>query len=177
MEVQDVPSTRTFQSKERHSAVTPEDLSERWHISLFAAKETLKRTTKKTVRSAVLPLARRYKADWVFYQKRLDGDWSTDTLVTRVTSKDGNKYAQVFANKGNFAAIYPMDSKGKTGDALRAFCAEFGMLERLTFDGLKEQIKKGTEFMKQIHRNGIDYHVTKPDRHNQNPCEGVIHEI
>ena len=176
-EVQDVPARRTFQSKERHSSVTPEDLSERWSISLHQAKETLKRTTQKIIRSAVLPLSRRYKADRMFHLKRLDGDWSTDTLVARVTSKDKNKYGQVFANKAYFAAIYPMDSKGKAGEALKCFCTEFGVPERLTFDGSKEQTKKGTVFMKEIRRHDIDYRVTEPDRHNQNPVEGVIREI
>ena len=57
--VQDVPSERTFQSRERHSAATPEDLSEKWHITLEQAKQTLKRTTQWLVRSALLPLSRR----------------------------------------------------------------------------------------------------------------------
>lgn len=174
---QDVPAAKTFHSKERHSDVSPENLSERWGISLHAAKETLKRTTQRILRSAVLPLARRYRADRMFKKKRLDGEWSSDTLVARVTSKDGNKYAQVFANTGYFAAIYPMDSKGKAGDALKTFCAEFGVPEKLTFDGSKEQTARGTEFMKQVRRNDINYHVIEPDRHNQNPCEGVIREI
>ena len=34
VEVQDVPGARTFESKERHTTVTPEDLSERWAIGL-----------------------------------------------------------------------------------------------------------------------------------------------
>jgi hypothetical protein len=37
----------------------------------------------------------------------------------RAVSNDGNRYGQVFANKGFFAAIYLMDSKSKAGDALR----------------------------------------------------------
>jgi hypothetical protein len=34
----DVPGHRTFISKERHSAVTPEQLSERWSIGLAQSK-------------------------------------------------------------------------------------------------------------------------------------------
>ena len=70
-----------------------------------------------------------------------------------------------------------MDSKAKAGDALRIFCSEFGVPKKLIFDGSKEQTGKGTEFMKQIRKNDIDYHVTEPERHNQNPAEGVIREI
>ena len=67
-----------------------------------------------------------------------------------------------------------MDSKKKAGDALRLFCQEFGVPEKLTFDGSKEQTSKGTTFMKQIRRHDIDYHISEADLYNQNPVEGVI---
>ena len=90
VEVQDVPAARTFESKERHTSVTPEDLSERWCIGLGQAKETLKRTTQRIVRLAVMPLARRYRADRMYERPRLRGEWFTDTMDGRITSKDGN---------------------------------------------------------------------------------------
>ena len=46
-----------------------------------------------------------------------------------------------------------------------------------TFDGSKEQNGKNTQFMKQIRRHDIDYHVSEADMHNQNPVEGCIREI
>ena len=70
-----------------------------------------------------------------------------------------------------------MDTKRKTGDTLRTFCQEFGLPDKMTFDGSKEKGKKNTEFMKQIRKNDIDFNVIKPDRHNQNSCEGVIIEV
>ena len=173
----DVPVLQTFQSSDRHTDVSPEQLSERWNISVSTAIKTLKKTTQKFLRSAVLPLSRRYRVDRVFSRKTLAGDWSTDTMDARSKSLDGNKYAQVFANKAYFSRIYPMDSKGKAGDALRLFCQEFGVPERLTFDGSKEQTGKGTEFMRQIRVHDIDYHICEPGMHNQNPVEGVIREI
>eukprot|EP00957_Ditylum_brightwellii_P047756 3627903-Ditylum_brightwellii.AAC.1 len=54
----DIP--RTFQSTDRNTDVSPEDLSEQWHISVNQAMETLRKTTQKFLRSAILPLARRY---------------------------------------------------------------------------------------------------------------------
>ena len=135
---QDVPTVPTFQSKSRHSDVTATDLSERWCISLFQAKETLKRTTQRFIRSAILPLARRYKADRMFELPRLRGDWFTDTLDGRCKSKDGNKHAQVFANKSYSAAVFPMEKKSQAGEALGTFCKTFGVPDRLIFDGSKE---------------------------------------
>ena len=92
----DVPERMTFQSKGRHTDVSPEDLSERWVISVRQATETLKRTTQKFIRSAILPLARRYRVDRMFERKTLSGSWSTDTMDGRIVSLDGNRYLQVF---------------------------------------------------------------------------------
>ena len=122
VDVAGVPAAKTFVSTERHTSVTPEELSERQGIGFQQAKETLKRTTQKIVRSATMPLGRRYRAYRHFDKPRLREDWSTDTLDGCVVSKSGNRYGQVFANKSYFAAIYPMDSKGKSGEALRIFC-------------------------------------------------------
>lgn len=69
IQFQDLPQLKTFQSTGRHSSTTPEELSERWQIGLAQAKETLKRTSQRLLRSAVMPLARRYRADRMFSLK------------------------------------------------------------------------------------------------------------
>ena len=51
---------RKFLSPKKNSSTTTEDLSERWGLRLAQATLTLKATTQKLVRSAVMPLARRY---------------------------------------------------------------------------------------------------------------------
>ena len=56
----DAPGLHTFQSSDRHTDVTPQQLSERWGISVNTASKTLKNTTQKFLRSAILPLSRRY---------------------------------------------------------------------------------------------------------------------
>jgi len=90
-------------------------------------------------------------------------------MDARSKSLEGNRYAQVIANKAYFSRVYPMDSKSKAGDALRLFCQEFGVPEKLTFDGSKEQSEPGTEFMRQMHK--INYHVSESGLYNQNPAE------
>ena len=49
----------------------------------------------------------------------------------------GNHYSQIFSNKSYFAKVYPMDSKKKSVDALKLFCQEFDVPEKLTVDGYK----------------------------------------
>jgi hypothetical protein len=51
----DVAEQKTFISKERHPAVTSKNLSERWNIGLNQAKQTLRVTTQRGVRSPILP--------------------------------------------------------------------------------------------------------------------------
>ena len=67
----ELPSTSTFQSKSRHSSVTLEDLSERWLIGLKKAKDTIKNTTQRILHSALLPLARRYRADHMYERPQI----------------------------------------------------------------------------------------------------------
>ena len=74
----------------------------------------------------------------MFERKTLSGKWSTDTIDGKCKSLIGNRYDQVFANRGYFSKIYPIDKKGKAGQALKLFCQEFGVPESLTFDGSKE---------------------------------------
>ena len=57
------------------------------------------------------------------------------------------------------------------------FHQEFGVPDKLTFDGSQEQNGKRTEFMHHIRKNDIDYHIIEPERHNENPVEGVIWEV
>jgi len=64
----DLPGHKTFISKQRHSAVTPEQLSKRWSIGLTQARQTIKVTTQHGVRSAILPLSRRYQTDRMYNQ-------------------------------------------------------------------------------------------------------------
>ena len=130
----DLPVPNVFQSSKRHTDITPEDTSERWFISVKKATKSLKNTTQRLLCSALLPLLRRYCTDQMFHLKHLKGTWLTDTLDGRTKSLDGNRYAQVFANKQYFAKIYLMDSKSKAGDALKNSVAslEFRIHSSLT---------------------------------------------
>jgi hypothetical protein len=87
--VRDLPIPPIFQTEERRSSVTPEQLADQWMIGLETARQTLKRTTQRFLRSALLPLSRRYKADRMYQAPRLQGEWYTDTVEGRCKSRDG----------------------------------------------------------------------------------------
>ena len=172
----DLPGPRTFISGKRKTSVDPRDLAERWGISLSKATQTLKVTTQRILRSALMPLARRYRADRMFERPRIRGTMYSDTYNGKHKSLDGNRYAQVFANESFFIAAYPMETKNMAGDALKQFISDYGVPDKLIVDGSKEQTKKKTEFYKQCRKHDIDLHRTEPYRHNQSKVEGVIRE-
>ncbi len=153
----------TFVTEDRRADVSPQSLADRWMIGLEQAKLTLKSTTQRYLRSALLPTGRRYKADRIVLQPQLRGEWFTDTVFGSVKSKDGNTCGQIYANGAYFATFYPMDSKKKAGDSLRVFRKEFGVPEILRHDGAKEMVGKRTEFQKQVRKNNITTHVSEAD--------------
>ena len=83
----------------------------------------------------------------------------------------------MFASKDFFAVAYPMESKSSAGDGLRQFVHDYGRPEKLTFDGSREQCGKKTEFMKNVRKYSVDYHVTELERPNHNFAEGIIRGI
>ena len=139
---QDIPSARTFQSRELHLGITPADISERWYVGLSQANTTLNATTQRLVCSALLPLSHRYQADHIYEQPRIRGTIYTDTMGGRHKSLDGSKYAHVFANDSFFAVSYPMDKKSSAGQALKQFIADFSVPDQIICDGSGEQTGK-----------------------------------
>ena len=94
-----------FQSSQRRSTVDASSPSDRLGISVAQAALNLKATTQKYVRSALLPLARRYRVDRLFGQKMSNSRVYTDTMDARVASIHGNRYGQVFATKDYFVEV------------------------------------------------------------------------
>ena len=175
----DVPRIRTFVSNKRHSAVSAEELSERWHIGLKQANDTLSVTTQKFTRSAVLPLSRRYRSDRNFYRRHLNHDFSADLYLGRHKSINGNVAAYVFTHKCGFAQAYPQRSKqsAELAESLRRFTMDWGIPRKLTVDGALEQVGPQSEFQQLVRKYDISMHISAPRSPQQNPAEGTIREI
>ena len=60
--------------------MTTKDLSKRWEIIISQSALTLKATTQKLTRYAIMSLAQRYRADWMFNVRRIYGTMSKDTM-------------------------------------------------------------------------------------------------
>ena len=83
-----------------------------------------------------------------------------DLMDGRGIPLEVNIYSQVFANMGYFSHVYPIYLNHKAGDALRLFCQELYLPEKITFNSSNDKCMKGTEFMKQVCQHNIDCRIS-----------------
>ena len=143
--IQDIQLSETFISANRHSITTAEDLSERWSLSVDQRALTLKATPQKLTRSALMPLARRYRADRIFDIRRIYETMFTNTMDARCQSIHNEKYCQVFGNKQFFVEAYPIKKKSDCHEGLDKFVRKYGSPDKLIYDGDPEQVVRKTE--------------------------------
>jgi hypothetical protein len=139
-------------TSDRHTKVTPENLSRIWNVGLDTAKRALQVTTQRGIRTALHPLHRRYRVDHLHLnRRRLNGDWYTDTLFAKVKSLQGNVCAQVYTN-GSYTTVHPMTSKSRVAETLTEFADDTGIPDTLTSDGAPEMVGAKTDFMREVNR-------------------------
>ena len=177
--LEDVIPANNYTSTARHASRSAATLADRFGIGITRAQDTMRVTTQRGTRSALLPLSRRYRADRRFGVKRLAINMATDALIGPTRSLRGNVAAQVYSHKCGFHKSYSMPGLNgeNTGNSLKDFIHEFGAPDRLTFDGFSSQVGRHTSFQKTLRRYDIDAHVSAPYRPNENPAEGAIREI
>lgn len=177
--LEDLPTRQTYTSTERHAKISAEVLADRFAIGIERARRTLRATLQRGVRSAILPIGRRYRADRQFRIKRLTGKFATDTLWSKTRSLRGNVATQIYSNKNGFSVPYHMAraNNENVGYSLQSFVNDYGAPEHLTYDGATVQVGRKTIFQNAIRKYEIKTHVSGPRRPNENPAEGAIREI
>ena len=107
-----------IQTSRRYHGVDASLLSLKWGIELKNA--TINNTTQLNIRSAILPLTRRYRTDLLSQRlRRLHTRFYTDTMLSKIgTSLRGNTCAQIFIDGNGAVFAYPMKSKSKAGQQL-----------------------------------------------------------
>ena len=177
--LEDIPERRTFISTERHTRLTAESISEKFGTGLARARATLRATTQRGVRSAILPIRRRCRADRKFSMKRLNGKFATNTLWYKKRSLISHIATQLYSHKCGFNAAYHLTkADGKqVGYTLNEFIDDYGAPEHLTYDGAAVQTGSKTKFVDTIRRANIRSHVSGPRRPDENPTEAAIREV
>jgi hypothetical protein len=82
-------------------------------------------------------------------RRRLNGDWFTDTLFSKVPSIQGKTCAQIFTN-GNFTTVHPLNSRARVAQDLTEFTANVGIPDTLLSYGAAEITGQHTDFMKDV---------------------------
>ncbi|KAG7370061.1 reverse transcriptase RNA-dependent DNA polymerase [Nitzschia inconspicua] len=155
-------------SNDRHSKITAEDLARTWNIGLETAKDTMKATIQRGVRTSTRPMNKRVRVDHPdLHVRRIPGTWYCDTVLARVKTLLGNICANVF-NNGRFTKVVPMKSRKEAGLSFQEFVNDVGAPELLVTDGASEFTGNGTEFKKHVRRMRVKHWITKQGRSNQN---------
>jgi len=133
-----------IQTSERHHGVDASLLSLKWGVGLEKAKNTIKNTTQYNIRSAILPLTRRYRTDLLSQRLRcLNTRFYTETIFFKIgTSLRGNTCAQVFTDGNGRVFVYPMKGKSEAGQQLISLIEEVGVPNELHRDGAPELLTR-----------------------------------
>ena len=146
-------------------------------MMMMMARDTLKATTRKFFRSALMPLSRRYRTDRMFNTPRMRCQAGTDTMDARCKSIHGNRYAQVFGTKDFFVDVFPIEKKSDCYLALELFFKKWGVPDELRADNSKEQGGRKTEFQRIVRQYNCTFTTTEKHTPKQNPAEPCIREL
>jgi hypothetical protein len=175
--VQNVKVASTTTGK-RKGNLTAERLAKNWSISLDSAKQTLKVTTQRGVRTTANPsLSRRFRTnDRQLRYRRLRCDMYTDTLDAKtVTSKRGNKYAQIFATRFGWYRAFPLKAKSEAHEAVSILFARDGVPNTMVMDGAKEQTLG--DFRRKCREASSHIKQTEPHSPWMNMAENGVREL
>jgi hypothetical protein len=130
------------------------------------------------MRSAILPIGRRYRGDQIFDVKWLWGKFATNTLWSTTKYLNSNVATQIYTHKCGFNAAYHLTRANgeQVGYSLSSFIHEYGAPDHLTFDGAAVHVRSSTRFKENLRQAEIRHHVSAP-RPNENPAEGFIHKV
>lgn len=163
-------------TNQRHSGINANDLSEKWHIGLEKARQTLKTTTQDHVRSAVGEIQQRYRTNGLTSNNnRLRGiKLYTDTFLFSKSSLLNNTCAQIYTDGNGFIVTYPVKKKKDIADTLTRFINEYGIPDAIHSDGAKEEVSANSSFRKVARRYNIKMTSNEAYSSNQNRAENYV---
>ena len=170
--------SKRYISAVNHRAVretSPEMLSTLWKVPINYARQTLQSTTQSSVQLNEGAFSKRFKTKVHHTRYRQLGGYlgmfASDTFKSNITSTRGNKYTQLFCNRGNFVKSYPMKKKSHASHALDRFLHEVGVPNEMLTDGAKE-LTLG-EWGATCRKKKIKMETTEPHSPWQNHSERI----
>ena len=164
-------------SSAKKPKIDPSTLARKWGIGLDVAQNTIRKTTQRGVRTVLHPtLSRRFRTNnRQLRYRRLRSNMFSDTLISSITSKDGNKYAQVFCTDYGWTRAFPMKRKSEAHEALSLLFSREGVPPVMVIDGSKEQVKG--QFKRKLALADCHLRQIEPYSPWMNAAEGSIREL
>jgi hypothetical protein len=125
-------------------------LAKNWGIGIEAAKRTRLVTTQRGIRRMIHPsLTKRYKTnDRQLRYRRLPVTMFTDTVYSKILSRQGNKAAQVFCTDFGFVRSFPMKLESEACEVISMLFHRYGVPNVMVMDGVKAQTE--VEFRRKL---------------------------
>ena len=159
--------------------LTKEKLASLWKIGLDTAEKTLEATTNKCTREVNGPIHSRFRRRLrQFKYKQLSaphGEFSSDTMFSKVISLRGYTCGQVFTNDMYFIKFVPMRIKSEAPQALKLFIQQVGIPGQMHSDGAKEMAS--SEWRNTCTKYDIRRTLTESHSPWQNRAETAIREL
>ena len=158
-------------------SVTPEDLVKRWRCGIDTARQTIKVTTQRGIRTVANPsISRRFRTnDRQLRYNRLRADVFTDTLKAKTKSYRGNHYAQAYGTSFKWARCHAMQTRSQAHHTISTLFTRDGVPNNMFCDNAMEQI--GGEFRRKVQEAGCYMKSTEPHTPWTNYAESTIREV
>ena len=150
----------------------------KWGCSFTAEKNTLNNTIQEWIRSAVMPLRRRYRTDILSQDLcRLSTRFYIDTLFPKANSVSRHDCYQIFTDGERIICIIPFFSKAEVGMAIISFMRQVGILNELHFGKAADQMGPHSNFQFAMRELSIEWINLEPFSPWQNHAENQILKI
>jgi hypothetical protein len=152
-------------------------LAKNWGIGIEAAKRTRLVTTQRGIRRMINPsLTKRYKThDRQLRYRRLPVKMYTDTMYSKILSRQMNKAAQIFCTDFGFVRTFPLKKEKETHEALSLLFHRDGVPNVMVMDGANAQVE--WEFRRKLRDAGCHIKQTEPHTQSSNMGEGAVCEL
>ena len=125
---EDLPTSHTFTWNEYHKTISAEVLDKIFGIEIERARETQRENSERGTLSNTFPVNSRYRVDWHYIIKSING--ATYTIWSRSRYPSSNVSSIKYRHKYSFNEYYHMSraNNKNVGYSLNEFISDYGEL-------------------------------------------------
>jgi hypothetical protein len=152
-------------------------LANNWGIGIEAAKRTHLLTTQREIRKMIHPSLkkRRAKNDRQLQYRRRPVTIFTDTMYSKIFSRQGNKAAQVFCTEFGCVRDFPMNQESEAYEVISLIIHIYGVTNVMVMDGANTKVEG--EFRRKLRDVVCHIKQTGPHTQTSNMGEGAVRKL